>query len=251
MPAILFGSISTIADTSELQREAFNAAFASHGLNWNWSREEYLPMLRSNGGAQRIADYAAQRGEAVDAAAVHQTKSKLFQDKLTAGVSARPGVAATIKSAKDEGDKLALVTTTPRENLDALFIGLQDVSAEDFDVITDSSSVEQPKPDKAVYALALQSLGEHASTAVAIEDNVGGVASATAAGVRAIAFPNANTAGHDFPDAAGRVERLRLDHELAIGADLMHEGVDQRQVGERLREVAEVAAGVGIDLLGV
>ena len=28
MAAILFGSISSVADTSELQRESFNAAFA-------------------------------------------------------------------------------------------------------------------------------------------------------------------------------------------------------------------------------
>ena len=31
----------------------------------------------------------------------------------------------------------------------------------------------------------------------------------------------------------------------------MHDGVDQRQVGERLREVAEVSTRGGIDLLGV
>ena len=40
MPAILFGSISTVADTSELQREAFNQAFAEHGLDWRWDRDD-------------------------------------------------------------------------------------------------------------------------------------------------------------------------------------------------------------------
>jgi hypothetical protein len=34
MSAILFGSISTLADTSELQRRAFNEAFSAHGLDW-------------------------------------------------------------------------------------------------------------------------------------------------------------------------------------------------------------------------
>lgn len=33
MPAILLRSISTLADTSELQRQAFNQAFAQHGLD--------------------------------------------------------------------------------------------------------------------------------------------------------------------------------------------------------------------------
>ena len=36
VPAILFGSIGTIVDTSELQREAFNEAFAKHDLHGNW-----------------------------------------------------------------------------------------------------------------------------------------------------------------------------------------------------------------------
>ena len=38
---------------------------------------------------------------------------------------------------------------------------------------------------------------------------------------------------------------------LVLGPDHVHHGVDQRQVGERLREVAQVPAGVRLDLLGV
>ncbi len=58
MSAILFGSISTLVDSSELQRRAFNEAFEAHGLDWQWSQPDYVAMLESNGGAQRIADYA-------------------------------------------------------------------------------------------------------------------------------------------------------------------------------------------------
>src|SRR3954471_3553215 len=50
--------------------------------------------------------------------------------------------------------------------------------------------------------------------------------------------------------ALGRQRRL-LGGELLVGADDVHDGVDQRQVGERLREVAEVPPGAGVDLLGV
>ena len=54
MPAILFGSIGTIADTSELQRQAFNKAFALHNLEWQWSRTEYISLLEKSGGTCRI-----------------------------------------------------------------------------------------------------------------------------------------------------------------------------------------------------
>lgn len=209
MPAILFGSISTIADTSELQRESFNAAFREHGLDWNWSREVYVPLLESNGGAQRVVDYARAQGQDVDAAAVHRTKSELFQRTVVrSGAQARPGVVETIKAAKAEGVKVALVTTTPRENIIALLDGVDDLSAEDFDLITDLSTVEASKPDPAVYAFALDDLGEDPAATVAIEDNVGGMQSAQAAGIRTIAFPNQNTAGQDFGPADERVERL-------------------------------------------
>lgn len=52
---------------------------------------------------------------------------------MAAGVTARPGVVETIKAAQGAGDKLALVTTTARENVD----------------------VEEPKPDKSAYTPAL------------------------------------------------------------------------------------------------
>lgn len=78
-------------------------------------------------------------------------------------------------------------------------------------MIIDPSSVEEPKPDKSAYTLALQNLGVDAGTAVDIEDNVIGLASVKAAGVRTIAFPNANTADRDFDAADQRVDRLDPD----------------------------------------
>jgi beta-phosphoglucomutase-like phosphatase (HAD superfamily) len=73
MPAILFGSISTIVDTSELQREAFNEAFSEHGLDWRWEPPEYRKMLVSAGGQARIEEYARSKGVSVDAGAIHAT----------------------------------------------------------------------------------------------------------------------------------------------------------------------------------
>ena len=84
MPAILFGSISTIADTSELQRQAFNQAFKAHGLDWDWeSRRVSEAMLEKSGGQNRIANYAESLGQTVDAAAIHRSKSEFFQNSLT------------------------------------------------------------------------------------------------------------------------------------------------------------------------
>lgn len=210
MTVILFGSISTLADTSELQRDAFNQAFAQHGLDWNWDQEQYQDLVQSNGGADRIAAFAAARDEQVDAAAVHQTKSRLFQQALTDGVvEARPGVVDTIRQARDRGSAVALVTTTTPDNVTALLSALgPDVGRDAFDVILDLSDGAASKPDPAVYQLALARLGVTAGGCVALEDNVGGVASAVGAGITCVAFPNENTAGHDFTQAAKIVDRV-------------------------------------------
>ena len=210
MSVILFGSISSIADTSELQRESFNDAFATHGLDWQWDRDDYAAMLGRSGGKDRVAEYAESRGEQVDAAAVHQTKSEVFQGKLASGgVQARPGVVEIVEAARREGTRLGLVTTTSPENVAALTAALlPDVEVGAFDVIVDSSDVDAPKPDPAAYAFALESLGVEAADCVAVEDNPGGVQSAVAAGVSCVAFPNENTADQEFEGASVRVDHL-------------------------------------------
>ncbi len=213
MSAILFGSIGTIADTSELQRQAFNQAFKEHGLDWRWNREEYLTMLEKSGGQQRIADYAGFTGQTVDAEAVHRSKSKFFQKSLAESqVQPRSGVIETIQEAKSKGLKLALVTTTSQENISLLIEALRpNIQATDFDLIVNTSSVKQPKPDKAAYTYALESLGETSDDCIAIEDNLDGVEAAIAAGLDCVAFPGENTAHHDFKKAQHRVDQLNSD----------------------------------------
>ena len=212
MSALLLGSISSVADTSELQRDAFNRAFESHDLGWSWDREQYRTMLAANGGQARITEYARSLGQTVDAQAVHDTKSTLFRRNLAeSDLSPRPGVVATIRAARDRGWKVGLVTTTSRANVAALLEALApEVQADDFDVVVDADSVGPPKPAPDAYAFAIEALSVPAAECVAIEDNVGGVAAARAAGVPCVAFPNANTAAHDFGDTRV-VDHLDLD----------------------------------------
>lgn len=213
MSALLLGSISTVADTSELQRQAFNDAFTEHGLEWHWDRDEYLRMLESSGGEKRIADYAESLGTTVDAGAVHRSKTHIFQRILAESrLSPRPGVVETIRAAKDKGSKVALVTTTSADNVASLMDALTpELRMSDFDLVVDASHVAQPKPDKAAYSYALETLGETARACVAVEDNLQGVEAAAAAGLACVAFPNQNTAGSDFPKASRIIDRMDFD----------------------------------------
>ncbi|MGI8712697.1 MAG: HAD-IA family hydrolase [Solirubrobacteraceae bacterium] len=210
MSAVLFGSIGALADTSELQREAFNESFRAHALDWNWSRDEYRELLRESGGTSRIAAYAESRGDEVNAAAVHATKSEVFRKNLQmGGIEARPGVVETIEQAQRDGVQVALVTTTSGENIAALAHALRPrIDVDSFALVVDTSDVAQFKPAPDAYEFALKRLDEQAGSCVAVEDNLGGLEAAVAAGVPCVAFPGENNVGHDFGQASRRVDSL-------------------------------------------
>jgi len=50
MKAIIFGSIGTLVETSEIQRKSFNQAFKEMDLDWYWDKEEYKKLLKKSGG---------------------------------------------------------------------------------------------------------------------------------------------------------------------------------------------------------
>jgi HAD superfamily hydrolase (TIGR01509 family) len=198
MKALLLGSIGTLSDTSELQREAFNAAFRAHDLPWIWDRDAYRQMLRRAGGAGRVARQAEAEGREVDAVAIHATKSRLFQEMLDAGRAVpRPGIVELIREAREAEVPVAFVTTTLAENVDRLLSSLG-LDRGDFTVVIDATDVLAPKPDPDCYLFAAARVVTPPEHCLAIEDNVDGVEAALAAGVPCLAWPNANTEGHDF-----------------------------------------------------
>lgn len=213
MTAIFFGSIGTIADTSELQRQAFNQAFALHNLNWNWSKEEYMTLLEKSGGSERIEDYAKSMGQSVDAKAVHRSKSEIFQESLRSDrLDPRPGVVEVIQEAKRKGLKLAWVTTTSKQNVESIIEALhKKIDANVFDLVVSSSEVKNSKPAQDAYDFALKELAQTPNDCIAIENNLDGLKAAKAAGLACVAFPDANTVDHNFESASLLVNHLDFE----------------------------------------
>jgi len=207
LAALLLGSIGVLAETSHLQRAAFNAAFAEAGLDWKWSEARYADLLARSGGADRIAAEAARQGQDVDVAALHASKSALFQRRLAQGVPLRPGVAETMAAARDAGHAVALVTTTSAANVDAVLAATR-LSHADFDLILTRDDVTDPKPAPEVYVLAMRRLGHPAVQAV--EDNPDGLRAALGAGLTCTAFPGALHDAANFEGASAVVRTLTL-----------------------------------------
>ena len=208
--AILFGSIGTLVETSDLQREAFNQAFSEAGLDWDWDADTYRRLLQKPGGKARIERFAAERGETVDADAIHRRKTALFDTEIEEGsLDLRSGVAEVVSFARDAGIKLGFVTTTSRANVEATLAATTgQLTEEMFAFISDKSMVEATKPAPEVYHVALQTLGIKADEAIAIEDTLACFHAARGAEIPTVAFPNENAAREGYDGALAIVDKL-------------------------------------------
>ena len=120
--ALLFGSIGTIIETSELQRESFNEAFKEAGLDWYWDQEDYRLLLKQSGGTKRIEDFAEKNNTTVEAQKIRERKTQIFNQKLmTEKLMPREGVFDVIQYAKNNQIKLGFVTTTTKVNVNSVF----------------------------------------------------------------------------------------------------------------------------------
>ena len=128
----------------------------------------------------------------------------------------REGVAGIIARARHAGLPVGLVTTTSRGNVEGLLDALDLGDA--FDVVVTAEHVSAPKPAPDCYHLAAASLAVAPENCTAIEDNEDGVRAALGAGMSVMAWPNANTRGHDFDGARvvdGRIDRAVFPEPLA------------------------------------
>jgi len=214
--ALIFGSIGTLTETSEWQREAFNAAFREHGLDWVWSPTEYRAMISGDriavGGSNRIAGYAWSQGVSMEpeqARAVHATKTRLFERRMSdERLPLNPGVFHLLAEAQARGIRTVFASTTARASIDGMLRASVPSLAGRFDLVMSGDDVERSKPDPEIYLAVLERLQIDASAALAIEDSAPSLAAARAAGIVTYAVPGLLWRGTPFEGAAGIFESL-------------------------------------------
>jgi HAD superfamily hydrolase (TIGR01509 family) len=241
--ALLFGGIGTLLECSELQRDAFNLAFAEAGLGWRWEREDYRFMLEVPGGTRRILRYAAAVGAAhIDeavAANLHAAKTRHFHERLRkGGLSPRAGVSRLIDEARGSGIGLGYATATDAETA-GLVLESVGIAPSWFDVTCHRDLVSEAKPSPAVYHYCLDAMGVDATSAIAIEDSESGLRAATAAGIACVVTPGENTGDQRFESAALVLDGL---DDLALSGDKFPAGSSDE---DRVFSLASWFASVG------
>ncbi len=208
--ALLFGSIGTIVETSEIQRKSFNSAFKIAGLKWNWTKEIYKNLLDKSGGEERILRYAKQTKSNVNSKNIRKLKTKLFNRYLKKNkLKLRPGVKEIIKYSKKNQIKLALVTSTTLDNINSIFFCLREnLNKKDFKFIGNSTLVKKPKPSPKIYKLALKKLRLSPKECIAIEDTQESLNSAIKAKLKCFIFPGKFHKSKKFNGAFKEINKI-------------------------------------------
>ncbi|MBP2323674.1 putative hydrolase of the HAD superfamily [Kibdelosporangium banguiense] len=133
----------------------------------------------------RYAALAQAVGPGYDQIASHARRTA-YRDELNAVLRFPAGIEKWLGQA--DGLRVAVASSSPRSWVQPLL--RQSGYLDRFEVVACGDEVAAPKPDPAVYELALRRLGVRAEKAVAFEDTPHGVAAAKAAGLRCVAIPN-------------------------------------------------------------
>lgn len=210
--AFIFDVDGTLAETEELHRRAFNTIFAEHGLDWNWSVEDYRILLRTTGGKERMRKHADVTGTVIsddEIAKMHRIKTERYGELLGSGaVALRPGIAELLELAIENGIRLAVATTTNRPNVDGLISAtMAKPASEVFEVIAAGDEVSAKKPAPDVFLLALERLNLAGKNCLAFEDSANGLKSALGAAIPTLVSPSRYTEGESFEGAAGVVKQ--------------------------------------------
>ena len=210
MKAILFGSIGTLIETSDLQREAFNQAFKEAGLDWYWDQADYTKLLKKSGGTKRIEDFAEKNNTNVDAKKIRERKTQIYNDKINSSlISPRDGVLDVLEYALKNKIKIGFVTSTTLDNIDAVFKTLNNqIKKNHFDFIGNNKLFKEAKPAPDIYIKALNSLELNSSECIAIEDSVESALSAYRAKIKCIAFPGLFHVDDDFSFCLKKLNKL-------------------------------------------
>ena len=227
-PKVLFiGSIGTIAETSELQRQAYNEAFQENGVSWNWNPEVYKQLLKSNGGQDRLDTLATATGQQLSdekIKQIHSRKTEIAGEKIVnQNITPRAGIKELITEAKKDGTKIAWVTTTSKENTDAILKAFNGtVSESDLDYIFHREDAKNGKPSSDIYNIAMSHFKAQPSECIAVEDSLNSVLAAKNTGIFSVVTPGENHKGN-----VGNVADLKYDSLAETNWDSLKKAFEQ------------------------
>ncbi len=211
LEGILFGGMGSLAECAEVDRAAWNTAFRTHGLEWNWSWDTYAELMRAGGDRQLVTSYAQWRGElcAISPELVDATHQKVFASILTGSLPLRPGIERTLNWLARAGVKTGFVSRAGADPVRALLTATARARAGiGFDVAVLREDVRHLAPHPEAMTRAVDELGIGRSRVVVVADTPASAQAAQDAGLAVLAFPGALASGS--PEDFGTLPQVKV-----------------------------------------
>lgn len=175
---LLFDLDGTLFDTDPLHFQAYLRLLQEHARP-TIDFALYKAQIMGLGHAEIFAKLFPDRDPASHGALADR-KEHLFRTLFCdVAIALRPGLVELLDWARDRGIPCGVVTNAPRENA-MLMLGVCRL-AERFDVAVFGEELSHPKPHPMPYLVGLAKLGGRADRALAFEDSLSGVRSASGA----------------------------------------------------------------------
>lgn len=208
---VVFDLDGVIVDSEPIHERANDEYLASLGARIDEALREDMMGRR----VRELTDAIAERFGRPPGEVFAEREAIFWRLLDSRGVRAMPGLDAAIARLSGAGLELAVATSGTRAYVDLVLERLGVRAA--FAAVVSGEDVTHGKPCPDAYLRVADLLGADPADCVALEDTFHGVAAARAAGMHAVAVPNALTAGMDFSAADAVVADLEAaaDYVLA------------------------------------
>lgn len=179
--ALAFDVDGTIADTDPIHAEAWARALRSVNGR-SFKIEDYLDACIN--GTMTPQQFLATCSSPAEWISIEHEKRRIYPALLSKQATLTAGLIEFLHAVNSTRIRVALVSSSSRESVEALIAGPWGFAAPD--VIVARGDASAPKPDPAPFRMAVERLGVLPASVVAFEDSKSGVSSAERAGLTCI-----------------------------------------------------------------
>ena len=180
--AVIWDVDGTIVDTAELHFQAWHTVFAKMGFNFSYENFRKDFGMRND---MVIRNFLGEHLIGQDVHAISDEKNRIYRDALQPS-TLRPmsGAIALLEALYMHGIPMAVASSATCQNIEIVLrvLGIQHM----FQAIVSGEEVFHGKPNPEIYQKAANKLQIEARHCVVIEDAIGGITGACAAGMHSI-----------------------------------------------------------------
>lgn len=194
LKAIIFDMDGTLVDNIPYHKEAWFTMLGKHGISLNPEEFDAQNHGNINDMIRRFFGNGLADEQVVK---LGQEKEQTYRDLYGRHLTEVEGLTSMLRALRQAGIKIGLATMGDTPNIDFVLDGLN--IRQYFQAVTDGHEIEKGKPHPDIFNLSLQKLGMNANECLVVEDSMGGIEAARAAGIPVVGITTSHAAS-EFPE---------------------------------------------------